>query len=433
MTSYLERLASVDRRLDSFVDSLNKVPKVTAPRTQLLRLFITHKFVPSSAIEPDANGEKERPYFLVRLDGILFDMGDLTQRQSSLSSFLDGVSITVFADRKQNVLCSYEWNASSYGPGLAADSIVFKLAAEKSCACRVELRFSDHVTPKYTLSAPLRDLIQSKVPEMKKQEICDAFLHQVAAKRLFQERDSRIFRVDDAQLQPLFGEDRVCRTCDFWGKLVAAGHVLPVEKVEVDLSLSTAQHSAALQVALQTHLSVSCGNSNSSNTGAGSSTFGTALGNADPSNGAAEAPGSSSSSFGTLQQLCRAIGGRCLDLEVQRPSVAAISSATQLCLARAQAVEARYNCEQRCRSHQEALSFLRRELREDVVLCRALRDAVSQPRDTADTDAAQTQTQAKAVAGRKRVFSELLPTHPIPTEYVCFYFSIYFCFCFCDL
>lgn len=379
-----QRLADAERRVEALADSVNRVPPVSAPRTQLLRLFVTQKFVPSSAIEVDANGEKERPYFVVRIDGILFDLGVASQRQVSVSSFVDAANVTVFADRKQNVLCAYDWSTSSFPAGLSADSIVFKVAAEKSSSCRVELRFTDNVAPKFSLSPLLRDLLQAKSSDMRKQDICEAFLYQVALRRLFLDKDARSFRVDEALL-PLLGEDRPVRTSDFWSKLQTLGHVTLLDKLELDLSLSTTTQAATIQAAVQAHLSTATG---------GSSLL------------LSDGPSADLASCSTVHQLWRSIGGRCVDVEVLRPT-AATPTARLLCAARQRVAEARYLCDQRGRQRQDALAFLRRELREDAALCDGLRAAVAAPPS----------------AGSKRPLETVapsadLPKQPIPTEYV---------------
>lgn len=382
MSSLVQRLADAERRVEALVDSINRVPPVSAPRTQLLRLFVTQKFVPSSAIEVDVNGEKERPYFIVRIDGVLFDLGVIDQRQVSVSTFVDAVTITVFADRKQNVLCAYDWSTSSFPAGLSADSVVFKVAAEKSSTCRVEIRFTDNVAPKYLLSPLLRDLLQSKSNDMRKQDICEAFLYQVALRRLFVDKDARSFRVDEALL-PLLGDDRPVRTSEFWSKLQTLGHVTLLDKVELDLSLTTTTQASTIQAAVQAHLSTTTGG---------------------PSLLPLEASSADLAGCSTVHQLWRSIGGRCIDVEVLRPT-AATPEARSLCAARQRVAEARYLFDQRGRQRQEALAFLRRELREDIALCDSLRTAIASSPSTG------VKRPLEAIA-----LSADLPKHPIPTE-----------------
>lgn len=451
MSTYLQRIGEIERRVDALVDSVNRVPKVTAPKAQLLRLFFTHKFVPLSAIEPDANGEKERPYFLLRIDGIVFSLGDAQSKLCSLRAYLDAVTVTIFADRRQTVLYNYEWSTSTFPAGLSADSMVFKIAAEKSCTCRVEVRFSDNILPKYTLSPTMKDILQAKTNELSKQEICEAFLYQVAQRRLFLEKDSRTFKIDEA-LAPLFGEELYCKTSDVWTKLLSSAHIAVIERLELDLSLSSTNHQTALMNNLFSFLSKtgasfndvgtcttnnlnSTSNANISNlasTGMNPicSNFGDSIVDVTNSGGLTHTSNTAGlSSSSSVRDVLRAIGGRVIDIEV---FCRASSPSSSTFLLRHSSVvqsvaERRVAVQQALRLQQQTLSFCAKELREDVFLCQQLKQQLQKYEE--QQVEANTESNSSDGRNRKRTFDEFakdFPKPPIATEYeiISFHFII---------
>lgn len=130
MASCMQRFGEIERRDDALVDSVTRVTKIKGPKAQLPRLlFFDTKVCPLSAIEPDGNGEIGTTIFLVCSDGIIFNLVDTQSNLRSLRIYVDAITVIVFADRSQTVLCLYGWSTSTFPAGLSADSTVFKITA----------------------------------------------------------------------------------------------------------------------------------------------------------------------------------------------------------------------------------------------------------------------------------------------------------------
>lgn len=193
MELLLQRLNDLEKRLDDAVDgSLGMIPRApTAHR--VLRLFLSQKYMSSSGTEDAENVEKEKAHFILRFEGLIIDLGDVNYRCESLSKYIDAVNVTVYADRKLNVLSNFEWSSADFPKGVSADVIQIRIPAEKSYQCRVEVKLSDHAITKYSVSTALRSLLQCKTLELTKQEILDGTLAYMLAKNMFLDRYAASF------------------------------------------------------------------------------------------------------------------------------------------------------------------------------------------------------------------------------------------------
>lgn len=195
------RINAIEQR---FAD---KVHHTVPEYLELLRLFITQKFIPATTVATTvADGEQSAAptatttpaHFIVRIEGVQIGLNH--PDNANIGKYIEHVSMNNSIEKKNITNFEFGYSLDTFPAAARAHFIELKLPLEKATTVKLTIIFSPLVERKYRMPVVLQNLLQLPSIEASRYDITTALLSYIVANSLIQDRDRKHIKCNEVRI-----------------------------------------------------------------------------------------------------------------------------------------------------------------------------------------------------------------------------------------